>query len=181
MKNLLRFFTWAAVLVFAVYAADDAVSAVHGTITKLDSATKTMVVKTKDGTEHTIHFVEKTTVWGADKTAAGTKDVFKGLKEGSEVVVHYSVKGTEKTATEVDRVGKDGLKYVDGTVSKVGKDGKTVVVKSTDGTEHTFDVAGGDTKDAAQAIGKGTDKAGKVTVYYTEEGGKSVAHFFEKL
>jgi hypothetical protein len=181
MKNLLRFFVIAALLVFAVHAADDVVSAVHGTVTKLDSATKTMVVKTKDGTEHTVHFVDKTAVWGADKTAAGAKDTFKGLSEGSEVVVHYTVKGTEKTATEVDKVGKDGLKSVDGAVTKVGKDGKTVVVKAADGTEHTFDVAGHDTADAAKDIGKGADKTGKFTVYYTEEGGKKVAHFFEKL
>ena len=49
--------------------------------------------------------------------------------------MHYTAKGTEKTATEVDKVGKDGLKSVDGTVTKVGKDGKTVVVKSADGTD----------------------------------------------
>ena len=181
MKNLLRFLTVAVLMVFTLHAADDVVSAVHGTVTKLDSGTKTMVVKAKDGTEHTIHFTDKTAVWGADKTAAGAKDSFKGLSEGSEVVVHYSVKGTEKSATEVDKVGKDGLKYVDGTVTKVGKDGKTVVVKAADGTEHTFDVAGHDTADAAKGIGKGADKTGKVTVYYTEEGGKKVAHFFEKL
>ena len=181
MKNLLRFLVIAALLVFAVRATEDVVSAVHGTVTKLDSATKTMVVKTKDGTEHTVHFVDKTAVWGADKTAAGAKDAFKGLSEGSEVVVHYTVKGTEKTATEVDKVGKDGLKSVDGAVTKVGKDGKTVVVKAADGTEHTFDVAGHDTADAAKDIGKATDKTGKFTVYYTEEGGKKVAHFFEKL
>jgi hypothetical protein len=181
MKNLVRFLTVAALLLFAVYAADDVVSAIHGTITKLDSSTKTMVVKTKDGTEHTVHFVDKTAVWGADKTAAGAQDAFKGLSEGSEVVVHYSAKGGEETATEVDKVGKDGLKYIDGTVTKVGKDGKTVVVKGADGTEHTFDVAGRDTADAAKGIGKGADKAGKTTVYYTEEGGKKVAHFFEKL
>ncbi len=181
MKNLLRFVAIATMLVFAVRAADDVVSAVHGTVTKLDSSTKTMVVKTQDGTEHTVHFVDKTAVYGADKTAAGAKDSFKGLSEGSEVVVHYTAKGTEKTATEVDKVGKDGLKSVDGTVTKVGKDGKTVVVKSADGTEHTFDVAGHDTADAAKGIGKATDKSGKVTVYYTEQGGKKVAHFFEKL
>lgn len=142
MKNVLRFLMVAALLVFAVRAADDVASAVHGTITKLDDGTKTMVVKTKDGTEHTVHFTDKTAVWGADKTAAGAKDTFKGLSEGSEVVVHYTAKGTEKSAVEVDKVGKDGLKAVDGTVTKVGKDGKTVVVKSADGTEHTFDVAG---------------------------------------
>jgi endonuclease YncB( thermonuclease family) len=174
MKNVLRFLAVAALLVFTVRAADDVVTAVHGTITKLDDGTKTMVVKAKDGTEHTVRFTDKTAVWGADKTAAGAKDSFKGLSEGSEVVVHYSEKGGEKSATEVDKVGKDGLKYVDGTVEKVGKDGKTVVVKTADGTEHTFAVAGKDTA-------KGADKAGKVTVYYTEEGSKKVAHFFEKL
>jgi hypothetical protein len=181
MKNVLRFLSLAAFLSFAVHAADDVVSAVHGTVTKVDSATKTMVVKTKDGAEHTVHFTEKTAVRGADKTAAGAKDTVKGIAAGSEVVVHYTVKGTEKSATEVDKVGKDGLKYVDGTVTKVGKDGKTVTLKAADGTEHTFDVAGHDTADAAEDIGKGTDKTAKVTVYYTEEGSKKVAHFFEKL
>jgi hypothetical protein len=181
MKNLVRFLAVAALLLFAVYAADDVVSAIHGTITKLDSSTSTMVVKTKDGAEHTVHFVDKTAVWGADKTAAGAKDSFKGLSEGSEVVVHYSENGGEQTATEVDKVGKDGLKYVDGTVTKVGKDGKTVVVKSADGTEHTFDVAGRDTADAAKSIGKSADKGGKATVYYSEQGGKKVVHFFEKI
>jgi hypothetical protein len=181
MKNLLRFLSVAVFLAFAVYAADDVASAVHGTVTKVDSATKTMVVKTKDGTEHTVHFTEKTVVWGADKTAAGAKDTVKGVAVGSEVVVHYTVQGTEKSATEVDKVGKDGLKYVDGTVTKVGKDGKTVTVKAADGTEHTFEVAGHDTADAAKDIGKGADKTGKVTVYYTEDGTKKVAHFFEKL
>src|SRR6516165_10578176 len=156
MKNCVRFFVIALALAFSVYAADDVVSAVHGTVTKVDSATKTMAVKTKDGTEHTVHYTEKTAVWGADKTAAGAKDSYKGVATGSEVVVHYTEKGGEKTATEVDKVGKDGLKYVDGTVEKVGADGKTVVVKAADGTEHTFAVAGKDTADAAKAVGKGT-------------------------
>src|SRR3974377_2117232 len=105
MKNLVRFLVLSALLVFAVCAADDAVSAGHGTVTKIDSATKTMVVKTKDGTEHTVHYTEKTVVWGADKTAAGAKDTYKGVAAGSEVVVHYSEAGTEKSATEVDKVG----------------------------------------------------------------------------
>ncbi|HXX13746.1 MAG TPA: hypothetical protein VEJ47_02480 [Candidatus Eremiobacteraceae bacterium] len=181
MKNLLRFFSVAALLVFAVYATEDVVTAIHGTISRLDSSTKTMVVKTKDGVEHSVHFVDKTAVWGADKTAAGAKDAFKGLSEGSEVVVHYTDKGGEKTATEVDKVGKDGLKSVDGAVTKVGEGGKTVVVKTADGTEHTFDVAGHDTADTAKDLGKAADKTGKVTVYYTEKGGKKIAHFFEKF
>src|ERR1700729_3941458 len=79
--------------------AQDVVTAVHGTITKLDSGTKAMVVRTKDGSEHTIKFVDKTTVHGveagAHETAMGSADSFRGLKEGTDVVAHYPVKGPE--------------------------------------------------------------------------------------
>jgi hypothetical protein len=181
MRLSFRVLLLACFFVASARAADDVVSAVHGTITKVDGAAKTVTVKTKDGTEHTVHFVDKTAVHGAEATGSGAKDTMHGLKEGSEVVAHYTEKGGEKTAVEVDRVGKDGVKTLDGTVSKVGKDGKTVVVKAADGTEHTFDVAGKDTADAAKGIGKGSEKSAKVTVYYTEDAGKKVAHFFEKL
>lgn len=177
-KFLVTILVGAVVFALSMRAADDVASAVHGVITKTDAAAKTIVVKTKEGTEHTFHFVDKTVVHG---TEAGAKDSLHGLKEGSEVAVHYTVKGTEKTASEVDNIGKDGIKAVDGTVTKVGEDGKTVTVKAADGTEHVFAVAGHDTVAAAKDLGKGTEKAGKVTVYYTEEGGKKVAHFFKKL
>jgi hypothetical protein len=162
-------------------ADEDVVTAVHGTITKVDAAGNTIAVKTAAGTEHTFHFVAKTTVHGADATAAGAKDAFHGLTEGSEVVAHYTAKGAEETAVEVDKVGKDGMHAVAGTVTKVSEDGKTVVVKAADGTDHTFHVVGHDTVVSAKDIGKGTDKSAKVTVYYTETAGKKVAHFFEKL
>ena len=181
MKAMLVVVAVAGLMALPVRATDEVVSAIHGTITRLDSATKTAVVKTADGTEHTIHFVDKTAVHGAEATETGSKDAFHGLKEGSEVAVHYTEKGSEKTAVEVDHLGKDGIKSVDGTVSKVGEGGKTVAVKAADGTEQTFDVVGKDTKELAEAIGKGADKTAKVTVYYTESAGKKVAHFFKKL
>jgi len=180
MKHLLRFFAVATLLAAGVRAADDVVSAVHGVVTKTDATAKTITIKTKDGTEQTFHWVGKTTVKGVDATGAATTDTFKGIKEGSDVVVHYTVKGTEKTGIEIDNIGKDGLKSMDGVVTKVGDGGKTVVVKSADGTEHTFKVAGKDTASAATAIGNGADKTAKVTVYYTEDGTKKVAHFFQQ-
>lgn len=181
LKMMLAVVALAGWVALPVQATDDVVSAIHGTITKLDAGAKTAVVKTAEGAEHTIHFVDTTAVHGVEATEAGSKDAFHGLKEGSEVAVHYTEKGGDKTAVEVDHLGKDGLKSVDGTVTKVGEDGKTVSVKTADGTEHTFDVVGKDTKETAQAIGKGADKSAKVTVHYTEEGGKKVAHFFKKL
>jgi len=181
LKSTVCFLLLASLCLLPARADEDVVTAVHGTITKVDSASKTIAVKTADGTEQTFHFVGKTTVHGVEDTGAGAKDAFHGLTEGSEVVAHYTAKGAEKTAVEIDKVGKDGMHAVAGTVTHVSEDGKTVVVKAADGTDHTFHVAGHDTADAAKEIGKGTDKSAKVTVYYTETAGKKVAHFFEKL
>ena len=81
MKALLAVVAVAGLMVLPVRATDDVVSAIHGTITKLDAGAKTAVVKTADGTEHTIHFVDKTAVHGAEATETGSKDAFHGLKE----------------------------------------------------------------------------------------------------
>lgn len=180
MKRMIRA-SLALLLLSALGWAQDAVSAVHGTITKLDSATKTAVVRTKDGVEHSIKFVDKTTVHGTEATATGTKDAFHGLTEGTEVVAHYTAKGTEKTAVEVDKVGKDGIKAVDGTVTDIDRAGKTIGIKTADGTKETFKLTGHAADDAGKDIAKGSEKTAHVTVYYTEEAGKKTAHFFEKL
>jgi len=171
----------ALMLVATAYAADDVVTAVHGTITKVDSTTKTIAVKTADGTEHSLHFVDKTTVHGADASAAAAKDSWHGLKEGTEVVAHYTTRGTEDTAVEFDKVGKDGLKATDGAIKDIDRGTKTLVVKTADGTEQTFRLTGRASEDAGKDIAKGTEKGAKVTVYYTEDAGKKVAHFFEKI
>ena len=185
MKSIVRISLALLLLSVLGWAAQDVVTAVHGTITKLDAASKTMVVKAKDGGEHTIKFVDKTTVHGVKagthETAMGGKDTFHGLKEGTEVVAHYTEKGTEKTAVEVDNVGKDGIKSADGTITHIDRAGKTVAVKTADGTEETFKLSDHAVTDAGKDIEKGAEKSAHVTVYYTEEAGKKTAHFFEKI
>jgi hypothetical protein len=171
----------ASMLITSVCGAQDVVSAVHGTIRKIDSSTKTIVVKTADGSEHSLHFVAKTTVHGADDSMKSTEDSWHGLKEGTEVVAHYTTRGTEDTAVEIDKVGKDGLKAMDGTIKDFDRGGKTLVVKTADGTEQTFRLTGHATEDGGKDIAKGTEKGVKITVYYTEYGGKKLAHFFEKI
>src|SRR5580692_6058385 len=180
-KHSLRLLAVASFFLLPAHADEDVVTAIHGTVTKVDAAGKTIAVKTADGTVHTIHFVDTTTIHGVHATATAAKDTFHGITEGSEVVAHYTAKGAEETAVEVDKIGKGGMHAVEGTVTHVSEDGKTVVVKAADGTEHTFQVVGHDTADAAKDIGKGADKTAKVTVYYTEAAGKKIAHFFQKL
>lgn len=154
------------------FAADDVVSAVHGTVTKVDSGAKTVAVKTADGTVQTFHYTGKVVVHG---TQGGIKDV----SEGSDIVAHYTVKGTDKTAVEFDKLGKDGLKETDGTISTIDRGSKTIAVKTADGTVQTFKLADHATQDAGKDIAKGAEKSAKVSVYYTEDAGKKVVHFFE--
>jgi len=184
-ENVFRIFFALTLLSALAWAAQDLVSAIHGTVTKLDSGAKTITVKTKDGTEHTIKFVNKTAVHGvkasSGQTATGANDFAHGLKEGSEVVAHYTAKGTEKTAVEVDDVGKEGIKSVDGAITHLDRAGRTVAIKTADGTEETFKLSDHAAADAGEEIEKGTEKTTKVTLYYTEDAGKKTAHFFEKL
>ena len=156
-KKLLLGMSFAAV---AMFAADDVVTAVEGTVKKVDAGSKTVVVATADGTEHTVHFVSKTSVHGWDAADAGAKDGMHGVKEGSHVVVHYTVKGSEKTAQEMDRIGDGGLKVTEGTVSKIDRGTKTLAVKTADGAEATYKI----TDHAVVDTGKGIEKASKVTV-----------------
>jgi hypothetical protein len=157
-------------LAAAVCSAQDVFHFIHGTIKHVDSTTKTIVVKTADGTEHTLKFT-------GDTTVKGTKEGFDGLKEGTEVVARTTGKGVDETAVDVGKVGKDGLKATKGTIVKFDKDTKTVVVKTADGTEKTFEVTAKALDDAGKDTGKGVAKGAKVTVYYTEEGSKKVAHY----
>jgi hypothetical protein len=177
MKNI--FLRAGLVLVFlacGAFAADDVVSGVAGSVKAVDKAAKTVSIKAADGTEHTFHFIGRTVAHGAEATASGAKDAFLDMKEGDEVVVHYTEKGAVKTAQEVDHIGKGGMKMSEVVVKSVDRGAKTVTVKTAEGAEETYHL----TATAARETGQGLDKAGKVTIYYTEEGGKKIAHFFKE-
>lgn len=55
------------------------------------------------------------------------------------------------------------------------------LIKTADGTEKTFEYTDDAAKDVGKAVGKGAEKGAKVTVYYTEDTAKQIAHFFEYL
>jgi flagellar hook-associated protein FlgK len=157
-----------------------AITAVEGRVEKIDRTAKTIVVKAKDGTEHTFHFLGRTAVHGTEMAGAAAKESFHGLKEGSGVVVHYTAKGSVETAEEVDHIGEGGLKASEGTVTHLDRGAKTVTIKTADETEQTFRLTDHAAEDAGRDISEGAEKSGKVTVYYTEEAGHKVAYFFSK-
>jgi hypothetical protein len=160
-------------LIAIAHGQEDVVTAAHATIQKVDSTSKTIVVKTDDGVGHTIHFLDSTAVHGGDAADVASKDSWHGLKEGGEVVVHYTKRGTEDTAVEIDKVGAGGLKTTEGTVKEIDRGGKNLVVLAGDGTAQTFRLTGQAVKDTGAGIGEGS----KVTVFYIGKAGKKIAHF----
>jgi hypothetical protein len=96
--------------------AEDVVHAVSGIVKSVDKGSKTMVVKTADGTEHTIKWTDKTTVKGVDASGKAVTDAsvdsYDGLKEGAKVSVKYTEKGGEKTAVAIKDASKATAKAV---------------------------------------------------------------------
>lgn len=102
--------------------AQGVVHGISGIVKSVDKGTRTFIVKTKDGTEHTFKWTDKTVVKGTkdsgkaiDKGTVDTgKDIDKAgvdtymdAKKGAKVTVRYTEKGSEKTAVAVKDVGKD--------------------------------------------------------------------------
>ncbi len=167
-------------LAMPILAGEPVVSVAEGTVRKIDSTARTILVATKDGAERTFHFADRTVVHGVEGLGKGSKEGLRGLITGTEVAVHYTTKGTVDTAEEIDHIGKDGLRVTRGTLKKIDRGAKTITIATASGTEQTFRLLDRAARDAGTDIEKGSDRTAKVTVYYTEEGGAEIAHFFKK-
>jgi hypothetical protein len=166
--------------VTALYAVDDPVGAVHGTITAIDTAAKKVTVKVADGTERTLRFAEDVVVEAADASGKLVKGSWRDLKEGTEVAVHYTKRGTEDVALEIDKIGRDGLKVARGTLKDIDTGTKKMVIDTGRGAEDVFWMTDHAVKRTATDVGKGVKKGTEVTLYYSEDAGKKVVHFFER-
>lgn len=179
MTTIRRILLVAVALSTAAYADEDLVHAVHGTIEKTDRGAKIVVIKTVDGAEHSLHVTDEVTVHGAKTSDEAATASWQKLKEGSEVVAHYTKRGTEDSAVEIDKVGKDGLKKSEGSVQALDRGGRRLVIDTGKGATETFRLTDHATEDAGKEFAKKTEEGSKVVVYYTEDAGKKVAHFFE--
>ena len=159
-----------AMLTRGICVAQDLVNIILGTIEKVDSTAKTIVVKTGGGTEHTIRVTDGATV-------KGIKEGFNGLREGSQIVARTTGTGADEVAMEVGKISEEGFRATDGTVEKFEKNTKTIVVKNVHGAKKTFELGGKALEDAGKATGAGITKGTIVTVYYTEEDGEKVAYY----
>lgn len=182
------FLVCALALTSSAYA-QDAIHAVVGAVTKVDKTTKTLAIKTADGSEQVFKYTERTAIRDSRATSKAAKmgalDTYFAGRDGARVVVRYMGKGADQTATVVEDFGKDTLKGGKATVTKVDRAARTVSVRTEDGAEHTFQLGSQAIVETDHGVVRGSRYAfkegDKVIVHYTESEGGKVVHFFKKL
>jgi hypothetical protein len=149
----------------------------EGTMKKVYAGAHTVIVSTIDGVEHVVHFTTDLVVHGGRGSGV---DALPGLHEGSTVVVHYTMRGNETSVQEIDNIGDEGLKVTEGTVSRLNRRRKEITIRFDNGTTEVLRL----TDRAAAEIGPDAESSGdgtRATVYYSDERGHKVAHFFKKV
>jgi hypothetical protein len=149
----------------------------EGTMKTFYRAANTIIVTTIDGAEHVYHFTKHLIVHGG--TGSGI-DALQGLRQGSTVVVHYTEEGAQPLVTEVDHIGGDGLKVTEGVVTRIGRGRKQSTVRFEGGKTETFHVTDRAAAEFANDITPAATGGTTVTVYYSDEGGRKVAHVVKK-
>jgi hypothetical protein len=83
-----------------------------------------------------------------------------------------------RTAVAAD---EDLVHLVEGTVKHVDKDGKALVVKADDGTEHTIKWTEKTTLEGMKDAGKDIKEGSRLSVKYTEKEGEKTAVGLKKI
>jgi hypothetical protein len=149
--------------------------ALEGTMTKVYRGVNRLVVTTLDGAEHVYHFAKGLVVHGGSGSGL---EALEGVRPGAMVVVHYRIEGAEASVEEIDRVADEGLKVTEGVVVKLNRRRREITLKYGDGSTETLrltDRAAGEPADGISAA-----DSTRVTVYYSDETGRKVAHYFRK-
>lgn len=150
--------------------------ATEGTVKQFYRGLNYIVVKTMDGVEHVYNFTKDLVVHGGKKPG---DDALEGLREGTSIAVHYSSAGGNASAQEIDVLGDEGLSFTEGVIAKIDRGKKEITIKFTNGRTETFEMT---TRAAAES--ERLESGGRATpiiIYYADESGHKVAHYFKKV
>jgi hypothetical protein len=147
---------------------------IEGRVAKLYRGVNTLVVTTVDGVQHIYRFAKGLVVHGG----SGSGDRLDTLQEGTTVVVHYRIEGAEQMVEEIDRVADEGLKVSEAVVLRLNRPRREITLKFANGTTETLRLTDRAASEAAEDIGPAGST--RVTVYYSDESGQKVAHYFRK-
>jgi hypothetical protein len=151
--------------------------ALEGTMKTFYKGLNAIIVTTMDGVEHTYHYAERLIVHGGKSPGP---DALAGLEEGRMVVIHYTVEGSSQTAREIDILGNEGLKVTEGRVVKIDRGRKEITIRFGNGQTETLRLTDRAAAEAGKDLEKAAGETARVVVYYEDENGQKVAHYFKK-
>jgi hypothetical protein len=140
--------------------------ATEATIKSEHKAAHKLVVATEDGVEHVYDAAKGIVVHGG-------KDPLSDLRPGTTVIVHYTA---DNTAQEIDRVGAGGLSTTEGIATKIDRGKKEITIRYDNGQIEKLKL----TDRAAADVGKNIGEDTRIVVYYSDEAGAKVTHYFKK-
>jgi hypothetical protein len=140
--------------------------ATEATIKGEHQAANKIVVATEDGAEHVYDAAKGLVVHGG-------KDTLSDLRPGTTVIVHYTA---DNTVQEIDRVGPGGLSTTEGIATKIDRGKKEITVRYDNGKTEKLKL----TDRAAADVGKNVGDDTRIVVYYSDEAGGRVTHYFKK-
>ena len=140
--------------------------ATEATVKSEHKAANKIVVATEDGVEHVYDAAKGLVVHGG-------KDPLSDLKPGTTVIVHYTA---DNTVQEIDRVGPDGLSITDGVATKIDRGSKEITIRYDNGKMEKLKLTDRAAADVGTNIGQDT----RIVVYYSDEAGGKVTHYFKK-
>jgi len=152
--------------------------ATEGTVQETYEGVNKILVKAADGIEHLFHLSRRSTVHSGDEVG---DEALRGLKKGTPVVVHYTTEGENLTAEEIDRLGDEGLKQMEGVVTAVNRGDRTISIRLADDTRQTLRLSDRAAADVGKDIDRAGDSTAKVIVYFKDEAGQRVVHYFKRI
>ena len=139
--------------------------ATEATIKDEHKAINKIVVETADGVEHVYDSAKGLVVHGG-------KDPLADLKPGTTVIIHYTA---DNTVQEIDRVGADGLSTTEGVAIKIDRGKKEITIRYDNGKIEKLKL----TDRAAADVGKSIGEDTRIVVYYSDDAGGKVTHYFK--
>jgi hypothetical protein len=149
--------------------------ALEATMKTVYKGAQTIIVATIDGVEHVYQFSKDLIVHGGKGSGV---DALEGLQPGRTVVIHYRMGAAAPSATEVDIVGEAGLQITEATVVDIGRNRTEITVRWDSGRTETFKLTANAAAETATLTA--ADDLAKVIVYYSNERGQKVAHYFRR-
>ncbi len=147
----------------------------EGTTNAVYGAARVIIVATAEGARHVYRVTRDLVVHGPKGPSP-----LESLREGTAVAVHFTVAPDGATAIEIDQIGDDGLAITEGVVIGLDHRRREIRLRLASGRVETLRLT---TRAAAEqsALNVAEDGTVRVIVYYTDDNGRKVVHYFRQV